>query len=344
MPPHRRKLRIKSECPLKILSGLGRIAGPHSHTDCLWLDASGDRDFAKILLTRRVERGGAALDLTTREFDLLVYLLRHKNELVSREMLAKDVWKETSRATPLDNVIDVNFYPTIEARNSNLRHRPVGLGIMGFQDALYALNINFASEACVKFADESMEAVSYYAILASTELAKERDVYASYEGSKWSRGILPVDTIDLLEQERGERIETSRSSTLDWSVVRAAIKKHGMRNSNCLAIAPTATISNISGCTPSIEPIYKNLYVKANQFGDFIVINGALVDDLKKLDLWDESMLKKLKYFDGNIAAIEEIPTNLREKYKETFDIEPQWLIRAAAARGSERQGPHPLW
>lgn len=247
-----------------------------------------------------------------------------------------DMIKETvmTAMRMLDNVIDVNFYPTVEARNSNLRHRPVGLGIMGFQDALYLLDINFASEACVKFADESMEAVSYYAILASTELAKERDVYASYEGSKWSRGILPLDTIDLLEQERGERIETSRSTTLDWSIVRDAIKKHGMRNSNCLAIAPTATISNISGCTPSIEPIYKNLYVKANQFGDFIVINGALVDDLKKLNLWDDSMLKKLKYFDGNIAAIEEIPVHLREKYKETFDIEPQWLIRAAAARG----------
>ncbi len=234
----------------------------------------------------------------------------------------------------LDNVIDVNFYPTVEAQRSNFRHRPVGLGIMGFQDALYGLNINFASEACVKFADESMEAVSYYAILASTELAKERGTYASYEGSKWDRGILPLDTIDLLEQERGERIDVSRSSTLDWSVVRSAIKKHGMRNSNCLAIAPTATISNISGCTPSIEPIYKNLYVKANQFGDFIVINGALVDDLKALNLWDESMLKKIKYYDGNIAEIEDVPTNLREKYKETFDIEPQWLIRAAAARG----------
>jgi ribonucleoside-diphosphate reductase alpha chain len=205
---------------------------------------------------------------------------------------------------------------------------------MGFQDALYALDINFASEACVKFADESMEAVSFYALLASSELAKERGVYASYEGSKWDRGILPLDTVDLLEQERGERIDVSRSTTLDWSIVRAAIKKHGMRNSNCLAIAPTATISNISGCTPSIEPIYKNLYVKANQFGDFIVINSALVDDLKKLNLWDDSMLKKLKYFDGNIAQIEEIPATLREKYKETFDIEPQWLIRAAAARG----------
>lgn len=234
----------------------------------------------------------------------------------------------------LDNVIDVNFYPTVEAQRANMRHRPVGLGIMGFQDALYAMNINFASENCVKFADESMEAVSYYTILASTELAKERGVYSTYEGSKWDRNLLPIDTIDLLEAERGERIDVPRTSTLDWSVVRAAIKKHGMRNSNCMAIAPTATISNISGCTPSIEPIYKNLYVKANQFGDFIVINTALVNDLKALNLWDDSMLKKLKYFDGNIAQIEEIPANIREKYKETFDIEPQWLIRAAAMRG----------
>ncbi len=261
-----------------------------------------------------------------------VNIARHiRNGKLDLEMLKETV---TTAMRMLDNVIDVNFYPTIEAKRSNMRHRPVGLGIMGFQDALYALNINFASESCVKFADESMEAVSYYAILASTELAKERDVYESYEGSKWSRGILPLDTIDLLEQERGERIDVSRTTTLDWSIVRAAIKKHGMRNSNCLAIAPTATISNISGCTPSIEPIYKNLYVKANQFGDFIVINTALVDDLKKLNMWDDSMLKKLKYFDGNIAAIEDVPANLREKYKETFDIEPQWLIRAAAARG----------
>ena len=261
-----------------------------------------------------------------------VNLLRHiRDGKLDLELLKDTV---TTAMRMLDNVIDVNFYPTIEAKNSNMQHRPVGLGIMGFQDALYALDINFASEACVKFADESMEAVSYYAILASTELAKERDVYPSYDGSKWSRGLLPLDTVDLLEQERGERIDVSRSSTLDWSVVRNAIKRYGMRNSNCLAIAPTATISNISGCTPSIEPIYKNLYVKANQFGDFIVINSALVDDLKKLNLWDESMLKKLKYFDGNIASIEEIPANLREKYKETFDIEPQWLVRAAAARG----------
>ncbi len=261
-----------------------------------------------------------------------VNLARHiTNGKLNLEMLKETV---TIAMRMLDNVIDVNFYPTIEAQRSNFRHRPVGLGIMGFQDALYLLDVNFASEACVKFADESMEAVSYYAILASTELAKERDVYESYDGSKWSRGILPIDTIELLEQERGERIDVSRSSTLDWSIVRAAVKKHGMRNSNCLAIAPTATISNISGCTPSIEPIYKNLYVKANQFGDFIVINTALVDDLKKLNMWDDSMLKKLKYFDGNIAAIEEVPANLREKYKETFDIEPQWLIRAAAARG----------
>ena len=261
-----------------------------------------------------------------------IHLGRHiTNGVLDLALLKETV---TTAMRMLDNVIDVNFYPTIEAQRANFRHRPVGLGIMGFQDALYSLNINFASEACVKFADESMEAVSYYAILASSELAKERGVYASYEGSKWDRGIFPLDTIDLLEQERGERIDVPRTTTLDWSVVRAAVKKHGMRNSNCMAIAPTATISNISGCTPPIEPIYKNLYVKANQFGDFIVINTALVDDLKKLNLWDDTMLKKLKYFDGNIAQIEEVPQSLRDKYKETFDIAPQWLIRAAAARG----------
>ncbi|MBP7133720.1 ribonucleoside-diphosphate reductase subunit alpha [Patescibacteria group bacterium] len=261
-----------------------------------------------------------------------VHLGRHiRDGKLDLELLRETV---TTAMRMLDNVIDVNFYPTIEAKNSNFKHRPVGLGIMGFQDALYGLNMNFASEACVKFADESMEAVSYYAILASSELARERGTYESYEGSKWDRNILPVDTIALLEEQRGERIDVPRTMTLDWAPVRESIKRFGMRNSNCMAIAPTATISNISGCTPSIEPIYKNLYVKANQFGDFIVINTALVDDLKKINLWDDSMLRKIKYFDGNIAQIEEIPASIREKYKETFDIEPQWLIRAAAARG----------
>lgn len=234
----------------------------------------------------------------------------------------------------LDNVIDPNFYPTKEAKNSNYRHRPVGLGIMGFQDALYHQNIDFGSKECVKFADTSMEMVSYYAILASSELAKERGTYETYKGSKWDRGILPVDTLAMLEEERGITIDVDRSSTMDWEVIRRHIKEHGMRNSNTLAVAPTATIANISGCTPTIEPIYKNIYVKSNQGGDFLVINTYLINDLKKLDLWNPIMLKKLKYYDGNISQIEEIPLNLRNKYKEVFDISPEWLIRAAAYRG----------
>jgi len=234
----------------------------------------------------------------------------------------------------LDNVIDINFYPTIEAKNSNLKHRPVGLGIMGFQDALYMLNIDFASEACVTFADTSMEAISYYAILSSTELAQERGVYESYPGSKWDRGILPIDTLAMLENERGMKIPVEKSTTMDWNTVRAAIKTHGMRNSNCMAIAPTATISNIVGSVPSIEPMYKNLYVKSNQSGDFVVINEFLVKDLKAAHLWNENIIRQLKFYDGNVAKIEGIPESLKRKYKETFDIDPKWLIKAAAYRG----------
>lgn len=233
----------------------------------------------------------------------------------------------------LDNVIDVNFYPTVEARASNLRHRPVGLGIMGFQDALYQLDITYDSDAMVEFADRSMEAVSYYAIMGSAELARERGTYESYKGSKWDRGLLPQDTLDLLEAERGMKIDIPRAGVLDWSPVREAVRQYGMRNSNCLAIAPTATISNISGCTPSIEPIYKNIYVKANVSGDFTVVNHYLVEDLKKLGLWDFEMLGKLKFRDGSVQDINEIPAALRAKYKEVFEVDAQWLLRGAARR-----------
>ena len=234
----------------------------------------------------------------------------------------------------LDNVIDLNFYPTIEGRNSNMRHRPVGLGVGGFQDALYQMNIDFATEACVQFADESMEAVSYYAILASTELARERGSYESFKGSKWDRGIMPVDTIALLEAERGETIDVSREARLDWKLVRDAIKKYGMRNSNCMAIAPTASTSNIVSVVPSVEPVYKNIYVEANISGDFTVVNPYLVEDLKKLNLWSEAMLNELKYEDGSIARIAGIPQHIRDKYKETFEIDMRWIIKAAAYRG----------
>ena len=234
----------------------------------------------------------------------------------------------------LDNVIDLNYYPTIEAKTANMRHRPVGLGIMGFQDALYQLDISFDSEESVRFADVSMEAVSYYAILGSSVLAKERGAYQSFKGSKWDRGIFPVDTLDILERERGIPIPVPRGGSMDWAPVREHVKQFGMRNSNTLACAPTATISNIAGCLPTIEPIYKNIYVKSNQFGDFVVMNKYLVDDLKKLNLWDDRMVNLIKYHDGNISLIGEIPQHIREKYKETFQIEPYWLIKAGAYRG----------
>jgi len=234
----------------------------------------------------------------------------------------------------LDNVIDLNFYPTKEAEHSNMKHRPVGLGIMGFHDALYAMNINFASEECVAFADSSMEIVSYAAILASTDLARERGSYESFQGSKWDRGILPVDTIALLEENRGMSTTVDTSAKLDWAPVREAIKKYGMRNSNCMAIAPTATISNIAGSIPGIEPIYKNIYVKSNISGDFIVVNEALVQDLKKLGLWSKEMLDTLKYHDGSVRNIPQVPQELKEKYRETFEIDMRWLVKAAATRG----------
>jgi ribonucleoside-diphosphate reductase alpha chain len=234
----------------------------------------------------------------------------------------------------LDNVIDLNFYPTKEAQNSNMKHRPVGLGIMGFHDALYALNINFASDACVRFADTSMEVVSHAAISASAELARERGAYESFPGSKWDKGILPVDTIKILEENRGIKTGVDSTESLDWTPVREAIKKYGMRNSNCMAIAPTATISNIAGSIPAIEPIYKNIYVKSNISGDFIIVNEALVIDLKKRGLWNKEMLDTLKYNDGSVQGIDSIPADLKEKYRETFEIDMKWLVKAAAQRG----------
>jgi len=258
----------------------------------------------------------------------------------ARHMAGKELDRELLADTVaigmrmLDNVIDITFYPTKEARTSNMRHRPVGLGVMGFQDMLYQMNIPFDSEECVALSDESMEIVSYYALLASSQLAEERGTYATYAGSKWERGLLPVDTLDLLEKERGEKIDISRDEKMDWRTVREHIRRFGMRNSNCLAIAPTATIGNISGAIPSIEPIYKNIYVKANMSGDFVVINPYLVDELKALKLWDYEMLGKIKYHDGSIQEIHEIPQDVRRKYKEVFEIDPQWIIRAAAYRG----------
>ncbi len=234
----------------------------------------------------------------------------------------------------LDNVIDINFYPTMDAKRSNMRHRPVGLGVRGYQDALYLLDIKFDSEAAVRFADETMEIVSYATLLASSDLARERGTYETYRGSKWDRGLLPQDTIDLLEHERGQKIDIPRTGALDWTPVRESIKRYGMRNSNCLAIAPTATTANIVGCVPTIEPIYKNVYVKSNQAGDFIVVNNYLVDELKKRHLWSDKMLEQIKFHDGSIQDVAEIPADVKEKYKEVFEIDPLWLLRAAAVRG----------
>ncbi len=234
----------------------------------------------------------------------------------------------------LDNVIDVNYYPTIEAKTSNFRHRPIGLGIMGFHDALYMMDINFDSEEAVAFADESMELISYHAILASSLLARERGAYSTFKGSKWDRNIFPVDTLKLLEEERGEMVDISKNGKLDWTPVRESVRQFGMRNSNTMAMAPTATISNIVGSVPCIEPIYKNIYVKANMNGDFIVVNSYLVADLKALGLWDYEMIGLIKFHDGSLHDIPSIPAHLKDKYKEVFQIDPSWLIKSAAHRG----------
>jgi ribonucleoside-diphosphate reductase alpha chain len=233
----------------------------------------------------------------------------------------------------LDNVIDINYYAVDKARNSNLRHRPVGLGIMGFQDCLHRLRVPYAADEALEFADRSMEMVTYAAYWASTELAEERGRYGSFAGSLWDQGVLPQDTLDLLQRERGGYVEVDRSATLDWDALRARIRRFGMRNSNCVAIAPTATIANIVGVSASIEPTYQNLYVKSNLSGEFTVVNEYLVADLKKAGLWDEVMISDLKYFDGNLARIDRIPAELRRLYATAFEIEPAWLVEAAARR-----------
>ncbi len=233
----------------------------------------------------------------------------------------------------LDNVIDINYYAVEKARNSNLRHRPVGMGIMGFQDCLHVLRTPYASDAAVKFADSSMEAVCYYAYQASTELAEERGRYETYTGSLWDRGILPQDSLKLLAEERGGYLEVDLSSSMDWDSLRARIKQHGMRNSNCIAIAPTATISNIIGVSACIEPTFQNLYVKSNLSGEFTVVNDYLVRDLKERGLWDEVMVADLKYFDGSLSRIDRIPQDLRDIYATAFEVEPTWLVEAASRR-----------
>ena len=250
-------------------------------------------------------------------------------------MLDHDMLRETVTVAirALDNVIDINFYPTEAAKTANSRHRPIGLGVMGLQNALFKKNLQFASEAAVDFNDEFMEAISYYAYSASSELAGERGTYNSYKGSKWDRGILPQDTVDLLEDERGVKVEVPRGGKMDWRPVRESIAQNGMRNSNVLAIAPTATISNIMGTTPCIEPNYTNLFVKSNLGGDFTVLNPVLVNDLKKEGLWSSEMIDQLKYFNGELADIEGIPEHLKAKHKTVFEVGYQAIIDAAARR-----------
>jgi ribonucleoside-diphosphate reductase alpha chain len=233
----------------------------------------------------------------------------------------------------LDNVIDINYYSVPQAKNSNFKHRPIGMGIMGFQDALYQMRVPYASQEAVEFADRSMELISYYAIEASANLAEERGTYSSYAGSLWSQGILPIDSIDILEKNRGGYLEQDKTKTLDWDSLREHVKKVGVRNSNIMAIAPTATISNICGVSQSIEPTYQNLFVKSNLSGEFTVINPYLVNDLKAEGLWDEVMVNDLKYYNGSVAKINRIPDKLKQIYATAFEIDPTWLVEAGSRR-----------
>ncbi len=261
-----------------------------------------------------------------------INLAKHiKDGKFDEELLSKTI---KTAVRMLDNVIDICFYPTIEAQNSNMKHRPIGLGIMGLQDAFFMLDYPFDSQAALDFSDYSMELISYHAISASSELAKEKGAYESYKGSKWDRNIFPLDSLQLLEDERGVKIPVSREERKDWTPVRALVKQNGMRNSNVMAIAPTATISTIAGCLPCIEPIYKNIYVKANMSGEFTIVNPYLVKDLKELKLWNEETLEQLKYYDGNVSLMASIPAELKEKYKEAFEIDAKIHIKHTALRG----------
>jgi len=264
-----------------------------------------------------------------------VNLLAHMKQVGDGFELDHEKLRRTIRTAMrmLDNVIDINYYAVAKARNSNLKHRPVGLGIMGFQDCLHLRHTPYSTDAAMAFADRSMEAVCFYAYWASTELAEERGRYSSYKGSLWDRGILPQDTVALLREERGGYVEIDDSVAMPWDTLRARIKEHGMRNSNCVAIAPTATISNIIGVGASIEPEYQNIYVKSNLSGEFTVVNEHLVAELKKLSMWDEVMVADLKYFDGSLAKIDRVPADLRTLYATAFEVEPRWIVEAGARR-----------
>ena len=254
-----------------------------------------------------------------------------KDGVLDQEKVKRTV---TTALRMLDNVIDINYYSVDTAKNSNLKHRPVGMGLMGFQDALYMQDAPYCSDAAIEFADRSMEVISYYAIHASSELAKERGTYPSYDGSLWSQGIFPKDSIDILEKNRGsEFIKVDRSETLDWEQLRAKVKKDGMRNSNVMAIAPTATISNITGVTQSIEPTYQNLYVKSNLSGEFTIVNPHLVRKLKAIDLWDDVMINDLKYFEGSLSEISRIPDDIKKLFSTAFEVEPRYIVESASRR-----------
>jgi ribonucleoside-diphosphate reductase alpha chain len=260
-----------------------------------------------------------------------VNLMQHlKDGQLDHVKLKKTI---TTAMRMLDNVIDINYYAVKKARDSNLKHRPVGMGLMAFQDCLYELRIPYASQAAVEFADTSMEAICYYAYWASSDLAKERGKYASYKGSLWDKGILPLDTLDMLAEERGGFVEVDRSSTMDWNALRNKIAQDGMRNSNCVAIAPTATISNIIGVDACIEPCFGNLSVKSNLSGEFTVINGRLVHDLKRLGLWDDVMVVDLKHYDGSLRPIDRVPQDIKALYSTAFEVETTWIVEAAARR-----------
>jgi ribonucleoside-diphosphate reductase alpha chain len=254
-----------------------------------------------------------------------------ENGALNIEKLRKTV---TTAIRMLDNVIDINYYSVETSENSNMKHRPIGLGLMGFQDALYKVNVSYASDQAVEFADQTMEAISYFAISASTSLAAERGAYASYEGSLWSQGIFPIDSLAMLVEQRGANyISVNQDSTMDWDALRETVSQQGMRNSNVMAIAPTATIANITGVSQSIEPTYQNLYVKSNLSGEFTVVNPYLVRDLKEHGLWDQVMVNDLKYYDGSVQAIDRIPADLKAKYSTAFEIEPRWLVDSASRR-----------
>jgi ribonucleoside-diphosphate reductase alpha chain len=254
-----------------------------------------------------------------------------ENGALNIEKLRKTV---TTAIRMLDNVIDINYYSVETSENSNMKHRPIGLGLMGFQDALYKVDVSYASDQAVEFADQTMEAISYFAISASTSLAAERGAYASYEGSLWSQGIFPIDSLAMLVEQRGANyISVNQDSTMDWDALRETVSQQGMRNSNVMAIAPTATIANITGVSQSIEPTYQNLYVKSNLSGEFTVVNPYLVRDLKEHGLWDQVMVNDLKYYDGSVQAIDRIPADLKAKYSTAFEIEPRWLVDSASRR-----------